>query len=231
MPDHFIKLSCSNCGGELDIYDDMHRFSCGTCGMKVIADRRGGTVSLRPAEAVRTIQIPSSRPTGAVARTPLAEEEQRQRKVRIKETLRRTKWGFGIGGAVLLMGLVASKTVRSFKTRSVRRMELSPALTARIDTVRVVLAEVYPMSKQQWLDSLRRGINPEKEVLWWERVGGCFTAFAAKRTLSPNQRQAVFKVIFGLCSGLREQDFDEDLAKLPPSARAELASAARSLAR
>lgn len=46
MSEHFIQLKCTSCGGKLDIYDDMERFSCGYCGAEMIAKRRGGTVSL-----------------------------------------------------------------------------------------------------------------------------------------------------------------------------------------
>src|ERR1700693_4489182 len=52
MTDHFIKLTCGNCGGELEVYDDMAQFACGHCGTEIAVQRRGGTVvlnSLTPA--------------------------------------------------------------------------------------------------------------------------------------------------------------------------------------
>lgn len=49
MTDHFIKLSCGNCGAGLDVYDDMEQFACGYCGTEMAVQRRGGTVVLNSA--------------------------------------------------------------------------------------------------------------------------------------------------------------------------------------
>ena len=233
MTDHFIQLGCSNCDGALDVYDDMDQFACGYCGAKMVVQRRGGTVALALAEAVHKVQIGTDNTAADLALARLTEEKQKlvkRREALLGEKLRRTKWGFGIGGALLLIGIVASKTVKTLKPSPIRTTELPPGLVLRVKTLRSVLAEVCPMTSEQWLDSLRRDLNPEKEVLWWERVAGCFTAFIAKRDFSPDQRQAVFKIIFGLCSGMREQDLAADLAKLPESDLIELATNICSLA-
>ena len=227
MTDHFIKLSCSNCGGGLDVYDDMDRFACGFCGAKMVVQRRGGAVVLALAEAIHKVQIGTDETAAELALLRLTEEKQKlvkRREAQLDEKFRRTKWGFGIGGALLLIGLVASKTVKNLKPNPTRRTDLPPGLVSRVETLRSVLAEVCPMTSQQWLESLRLDLNPEKEVLWWERVARCFTAFVTKRTLSSDQRQAVFKIIFGLCSGMREQDLAADLAKLSESDLIELAT-------
>jgi len=86
-----------------------------------------------------------------------------------------------------------------------------------------VLADVCPISSEEWLHNLQRDLNPEQEVLWWERVTGCFTGFVARRDFSPDQRQAAFKVIFGLFSGFGEEDLTADLEKLSESDMNELA--------
>jgi hypothetical protein len=233
MTDHFIQLSCSNCDGALEVYDDMDRFACGYCGIKMVVQRRGGTVVLAPAEAIHRIHIGTDETAAELALARLTEEKQKlvkRRETLLDEKFRRTKWGFGIGGVLLLIGIVASRTVKNHKPSPIRRTELPPGLVLRVATLRSVLAEVCPMTSEQWLDSLRRDLNPEKEVLWWERVAGCFTAFITKRPFSSDQRQAVFKIICGLCSGVREQDLAVDLAKLSESDLIELAVAVRSLA-
>jgi len=233
MTDHFINLSCSNCDGALDVYDDMDQFACGHCGAKMVVQRRGGTVVLALAEALPKAPIGRDNGAGELAVARLTEEKQKlvkRRALLLGEKLRRTRWGFGIGGALLLIGIVASKTVKNLKPSPIRSAELPPGLVLRVKTLRSVLTEVCPMTSEQWLDSLRRDLNPEKEVLWWERVAGCFTAFVAKRDFSPAQRQAVFKIIFGLCSGMREQDLAADLAKLPEPDLIELATTICSLA-
>jgi DNA-directed RNA polymerase subunit RPC12/RpoP len=57
MPDHFINLSCANCGGKLEVYDTMDRFACAYCGTEMLVQRRGGTVALKVvAEAIQKVQ-------------------------------------------------------------------------------------------------------------------------------------------------------------------------------
>ena len=110
-----------------------------------------------------------------------------------------------------------------------RRTTLPPELLLRVETLRSVLADVCPISGEQWLDNLQRDVNPEQEVIWWERLAGCFTGFVAKRDFSPDQRQAAFKVIFGLFLGVGEQDLAADLEKLSESDVSELAATVKSL--
>src|ERR1039457_5902622 len=58
MSDHFINLTCANCGGKLEVYDDMERFACGYCGSEMLVQRRGGTVILKAiTEAIQKVQI------------------------------------------------------------------------------------------------------------------------------------------------------------------------------
>lgn len=45
-----IKLSCSSCGGKLEITPDIERFACGHCGTEWIVNRSGGIVSLKAVE-------------------------------------------------------------------------------------------------------------------------------------------------------------------------------------
>jgi DNA-directed RNA polymerase subunit RPC12/RpoP len=233
LTDHFIQIGCSNCGRVLDVYDDMDRFACGYCGTEMMVQRRGGTVVLALAEALRKVHDGADKTAAELAVARLTEERQKlmkQSEALPDERFRRAKWGFGIGGALLLIGIIASKTVKNLKPSPIRRTELPPGLALRVETLRSVLAEVCPMTREQWLDNLRRDLNPDKEVLWWERVAGCFTAFVSKRTFSSNQRQAVFKIICGLSSGLCEQDLAADLAKLSESDLIELAMSVRSVA-
>ena len=99
----------------------------------------------------------------------------------------------------------------------IRRTQLSPELTQRINTVRAALAEVCALTDTEWRDAFQRDANPEHELAWWERVSGCYDALIAGRTFSPDQRQAAFKVIFGLFSGLDAAQLEADLEKLPES--------------
>jgi hypothetical protein len=84
----------------------------------------------------------------------------------------------------------------------IRQPHLSPELAMRIEAIRVAVAEVCPISAEQWLHGFQRDQHPEREVVWWERVARCYTDFTAKKTLPSEQKQAAFKVIFGLFGGL-----------------------------
>ena len=141
----------------------------------------------------------------------------------------RTKWGFRIGGALLVIGFVASGAIKRIKRTPPQRADFPPALLSRLEMLRSILTEVYPLTRGQWMDCLRRGFDPEKELIWWERVAGCYTAFSATRTLSQRQKQAAFKIIFGLSSGMSERDLAGEFAKLPQSDVIQLAGTVRSL--
>ena len=75
MAQHFIPLNCLNCGGQLDVYDDMERFACGFCGTGMIVQRRGGTVSLKSVEeAIHKVQIGTDKTAAELALVRLNEE-------------------------------------------------------------------------------------------------------------------------------------------------------------
>jgi hypothetical protein len=111
----------------------------------------------------------------------------------------------------------------------IRRAQLSADLVLRIDTVRAALAEVCSLTEAERRDAFQRDANPENELLWWERVAGCYVSLVAGRTFPPDQRQAAFNVIFGLFSGLEPAQLQTDLAKLPESAMDDLAAIVRQL--
>ena len=99
----------------------------------------------------------------------------------------------------------------------IRQPRLSPGLALRIEAIRTTVAEVCPISAEEWLDGFQRDQHPEREVVWWERVARCYTDFTAKKTLPSEQKQAAFKVIFGLFGGLEAKDVVADAAALSES--------------
>jgi hypothetical protein len=98
-----------------------------------------------------------------------------------------------------------------------RQPHLSPELAMRIEAVRTTLAEVCPISAEEWLDGLQRDQHPEREVVWWERVARCYADFTAEKTFPSEQKQAAFKVIFGLFGGLEAKAVVADAAPLSES--------------
>lgn len=55
-----IKLTCKQCGGKLELTDDIDRFACGFCGTEWIVQRGGGIVSLKGVEdSIKQIETSS----------------------------------------------------------------------------------------------------------------------------------------------------------------------------
>ena len=62
--------------------------------------------------------------------------------------------------------------------------------------------EVYPRSLEEWLDGFRRDANPESEVQWWERLARCYTTYNQTNSLTGDQKQALFRILFMAISAL-----------------------------
>jgi hypothetical protein len=60
---------------------------------------------------------------------------------------------------------------------------LSPDLEERIRKLEPVLAEVYPISHQEWLEGFQRDLNPESEVKVFEAIASAYQGFLAKQAL------------------------------------------------
>jgi hypothetical protein len=111
---------------------------------------------------------------------------------------------------------MSSKNInpRDLKPGPIRRASLQPELTLRIEVTRTTLAEVFPISADEWLDGFLRDLHPELEIAWWERVARCYTGFTTRETLTDKQKRAVFKIIFGVFSGVEAKDLASDMAEL-----------------
>lgn len=118
MTEHFVDLSCPNCGQALQIYDDMEQFACGHCGCAMAAQRRGGTVSLQIVSGdtgtARTVSGPGV-PAPALERLKdEAANLSKQRDALLNGTTERNKWGYSIGGALLLIGFFVTRSGSGF---------------------------------------------------------------------------------------------------------------------
>src|SRR5947209_18336965 len=90
------------------------------------------------------------------------------------------------------------RSVDEIKPGPIRHQELPPALVARIEWLRLTLEEVYPQSMAEWLDGFQRDVNPEPEVVWWERLAHCYVEYSQGQELDPREKQAAFRVIIKL---------------------------------
>jgi ribosomal protein S27E len=114
MTDHFIKLSCANCGGELEVYDDMERFACGYCGTEIAVERRGGTIVLKSiSQPVKNMPAGTDKTSAELALMRLKEEAKNLSKrydAMMKEKIERNKKGYIMGVSFLLIGLVVVRS-------------------------------------------------------------------------------------------------------------------------
>jgi ribosomal protein S27E len=114
MTDHFIKLNCGNCGGELDVYDDMERFACGYCGTETAVQRRGGTIVLKSmTQAIKNTATGADKTSSELALMRLKEEAENLSKrydAMLKEKIERNKRGYLMGVSVLLIGFVVVRS-------------------------------------------------------------------------------------------------------------------------
>ena len=75
---------------------------------------------------------------------------------------------------------------------------------------------------QTWMDEFRRDANPESEVLWWERLTRCYLEYTEPKDLSPEQKQAVFRILFTLGMGGGLQAVSGEFVRLPDGASVEI---------
>jgi ribosomal protein S27AE len=118
MTEHFVKLSCGNCGGGLEVYDDLERFACGHCGAEMEVQRRGGTIVLRIVTgAVGKVQIGAEPAATELALRRLKEEAEnlsKRREAFVNQRIDRKKWGYVIGVALLLIGFFVVRSGNGF---------------------------------------------------------------------------------------------------------------------
>ena len=110
--------------------------------------------------------------------------------------------------------------LNELKLGPIRHQQLPPSLVARIEALRLTLDEVYPQSREKWLDGFQRDMNPEPEVVWWERLAQCYLEYRRRNTLNVDQKMAAFRVVLTLALGASQ--VDADLADLPVGALDEI---------
>lgn len=78
MADKFITLSCQQCGGKIDVYDDMKRFACSFCGTEMMVQRRGNAVLLEKlTEVVAKAHISVDRASDEIETVRLTHEREK----------------------------------------------------------------------------------------------------------------------------------------------------------
>jgi hypothetical protein len=111
--------------------------------------------------------------------------------------------------------------ISQLKRSAIRHQELPLSLVARINYLHETLDEVYPQPIEAWMDGFQRDMNPESEIVWWERLTRCYLAYTEPKDLSFKQKQAAFKILFTLGMGSDLKGVSAELDCLPAGAREE----------
>lgn len=71
----------------------------------------------------------------------------------------------------------------------------------RINFIRMILAEVYPKTKKEWVDGFRRDLDIAGETQFWMTLAFIFWRVVKAHPYSKPEQQEVFNVLFRLGMG------------------------------
>jgi hypothetical protein len=83
----------------------------------------------------------------------------------------------------------------SIQPGPIQHERLDDALIARIRAFEPVLADIYPMSHEKWLEGFQRDLNPESEIAIWESIAAAWQRLPSLGTLTPDERKEAFGVL------------------------------------
>jgi hypothetical protein len=87
----------------------------------------------------------------------------------------------------------------------IRHPVLPNGMVERITTFKEALGDVDTVSLEKTIDAFKSDMNPENELVIWERIASTFKTYLAHNpTSDPFIRKEVFTVIMGTSMGMRE---------------------------
>lgn len=99
----------------------------------------------------------------------------------------------------------------------IRHEDLGPVYVTSIRLIRASLWDAYPKSLEFWLDGFKRDLNPEREIVIWERIACVYLEYIKMQELSSEQKRFVFDVIVLLSMGCTNEDLNIQPCELPPN--------------
>lgn len=73
-----------------------------------------------------------------------------------------------------------------------------------IQTIAAELADVHPLSFEEWEDGFRRDQDASSEIATWSRVAAVLRAMTKRFGLDHASRQDCYRVLVACCTGPRE---------------------------
>jgi hypothetical protein len=87
----------------------------------------------------------------------------------------------------------------------IRHAALSHRLIERIKAVKLILADVDEMPLEKTIENFKRDINPEAELVVWERIANTFRAFVSSHPDANLMiKKDAFVVLVGASMGIEE---------------------------
>ena len=83
----------------------------------------------------------------------------------------------------------------SIQPGPIRHERLDDALVARVRAFEPVLADIYPMSHEKWLEGFQRDLNPESEIAIWESIAAAWQKLPSLGTLTLDERKEAFGIL------------------------------------
>jgi len=87
----------------------------------------------------------------------------------------------------------------------IQRDSLSDEQLERLDSIRLILVEVDEQSREQWIDSFKRELDPDSELTMWEGIAVTHYGFCEGRELTREQKKEVYGLMI-LRSGTTTED-------------------------
>jgi len=83
----------------------------------------------------------------------------------------------------------------SIQPGPIRHDRLDDALVARIRAFEPVLADIYPMTHEKWVEGFQRDLNPESEIAIWESIAAAWQRVPTLGTLTLDERKEAFGIL------------------------------------
>jgi hypothetical protein len=104
------------------------------------------------------------------------------------------------------------------KAGPVKHSELDPELRPWVEGIMHELADVRPLSYEEWEDGFRRDSNPAREIAGWHHLTAILKLLTERHSLTSNQRKECFRVLVACFTGGRDTVWERSgPVDLPPA--------------
>ena len=85
----------------------------------------------------------------------------------------------------------------------IRHPVLPEVIIERIKTFKGILGDVEPSSLEQTIDSFKRDMHPERELIIWERIASTYQTYLAHNpTDDPEIKNEIYSVMLAVSMGM-----------------------------